>query len=182
MNRQATHLVRTLLFCFILVGCDNSGDTVDKRVRLFYTQQEAFESLAKTACAARDELNIRFFHYPRGIQTLQPLAQNTAKPYFNEIKKQLRTLKRKTLLIQSFPDKNIECSLYVDVDSVNFAGDGFYYGYSYQPESLGTYEYTKDFFSDESIAERDRNWVRGTEAKFSIELDKGWYLQYSRYR
>ncbi|MCH8493463.1 MAG: hypothetical protein LAT53_09555 [Idiomarina sp.] len=172
------HFNPLLIVCALSIlwvtGCSRfqGEEGIEKDIERFYQHQNAFEQLANVACDVLEKLDTRFFRYPIDLQ-----EEHSRFIEFTEIDTLLGTLNAGTIVMRQFED--IECSIFVSIHSYSGIGGGLDYGYRYQPKDLGLFEYTAGFFSEENVAYREANRVRGKEpVKFSIELASGWYLQY----
>lgn len=172
--------LKFLIYAFmfaIVSGCSRSEINVEQETERFHAHQDTFEELANIGCEARRALDARFYRYPLDVEGNEP---ESAQEVFKDLDRLLDSIGSDTIILREF--EGIDCSLYVDISSSQFLGEGYNFGYWYQPEDLGTYEYTEDFFSQENVEYREANRVRGEDPmKFSIELGTGWYLQYYFY-
>lgn len=177
LKNQIYAFTLAIYIASITSGCSRAGIDVEQEIERFHKHRESFETLSKLGCDAREAMNSRFFRYPVDVSGNEP---EPARKAFNDMRRQLRSIGLDSVILRRF--EGIECSLYVGISGSSFLGEGYNFGYWYQPESLGNYEYTEGFFSSENVEYRDANRVRGEEpVRFSIELTGGWYLQYYRY-
>lgn len=173
----------SISLCFALLTLSACGAkenfNVEKEITRFYTHQSAFEALAKTGCEAKEALNTGFFRYPRDVVGEEP---EHIQQYFTDIQRLLDSIGLKNIVLRSYREEDIECSIFVIISVFSFIADGYDFGYWYRPAEHGTYEYTEGFFSQEATEYRNANRIRGEEpVRFSIELKSEWYLHYHNY-
>ncbi|RUO48991.1 hypothetical protein [Pseudidiomarina donghaiensis] len=156
-------------------GCSQPVD-IQASKQNFIEHQESFDRLSNVACTFANSNDIDFFRYPLDVQGEKAEA---FKSEFDEIEHLLDTVNSELVVIRDFDDYH--CELFVIINGTSFLGEGSSLKYVFQPVDLGNYEYTDDFFSEESRLYREANRARGEDVKFSIELENGWYLQYHLY-
>ncbi|MEE2025746.1 hypothetical protein [Alkalimonas mucilaginosa] len=173
--------LKLIFICSVLVlaACNKRPEIGELEAR-FYQHQAQFDDLTEIACAIIHELETPYFRY--FIQTSmeqdpylqQRLEQVKQDPNFQsqleELDKSLLLIKFSGMTLQQHD--NTDCSIYLPIWGIGFAGKGASISYSYNPAQLTEY-------NDEIFFKGDPDTLENSH--FTKPLANGWYIEYKKY-